>query len=149
MSDSLRSPTSSKDIERRTSSPAKFSCRSTFPSHFPRSRASSKSRNGRMDDISTVAAAFAIELNDAGRVESMRLAYGGVAATPIRAIEAEAELADARWNRSAIDKAKRVIAATVKPISDHRGSAEYRLAMAQSLLDKFWYEYDEREESSA
>ncbi|HEY3743535.1 MAG TPA: FAD binding domain-containing protein [Bryobacteraceae bacterium] len=103
----------------------------------------------RMDDISTIAAAFAIELDEGHRVESIRLAYGGVAATPIRAIEAEAELAGARWNRSAIDKAKRAIAVTVKPISDHRGSAAYRLAMAQSLLDKFWYEYEKREESAA
>lgn len=103
----------------------------------------------RMDDISTVAAAFAIELDGTRRIESVRLAYGGVAATPVRAIEAEAELAGARWSRSTIDKAKRAIALTLKPISDHRGSAEYRLAMAQTLLDKFWYEYEKREESAA
>jgi xanthine dehydrogenase small subunit len=102
----------------------------------------------RMDDISTVAAAFAIELDSAGRVESARLAFGGVAATPVRATKAEQELVGARWSRTAIDKAKRAIASTLRPISDHRGSAEYRLAMAQSLLDKFWYE-QQRKESAA
>jgi xanthine dehydrogenase iron-sulfur cluster and FAD-binding subunit A len=29
------------------------------------------------------------------------------------------------------------LAASLKPIGDHRGSAAYRLAMAQSLLGKF------------
>src|SRR5205085_5325063 len=43
-----------------------------------------KAAKRRMDDISTVAACFAIHSDG-----SMRLAYGGVAATPIRAYEAE------------------------------------------------------------
>jgi xanthine dehydrogenase small subunit len=94
----------------------------------------------RMDDISTVAAAITIQLDLAGRVESARIALGGVAATPVRATAAEFELLGTRWNRTTVDKAKRAIAATLRPISDHRGSAEYRLAMAQSLLDKFWFE---------
>jgi xanthine dehydrogenase iron-sulfur cluster and FAD-binding subunit A len=33
-----------------------------------------------------------------------------------------------------------VLRRTLRPIGDHRGSAKYRLAMAQSLLDKFWLE---------
>jgi xanthine dehydrogenase small subunit len=103
----------------------------------------------RMDDISTVAAAFAIELDSTGRVESARLAYGGVAATPVRATEAEFEITGTRWNRGAVERAKRAIAATLKPLSDHRGSADYRLAMAQSLLDKFFFERQQRGEESA
>ena len=96
----------------------------------------------RMDDISTVAAGFAIRLDHSGFVESARLAFGGVAATPVRAVTAEQELIGARWSRAAVDRAKKAIAATLHPISDHRGSAAYRLAMAQSLLDKFWYEQE-------
>ena len=80
----------------------------------------------RMDDISTVAAAFSI--GDRGT----RMAFGGVAATPVRCLEAE--------QAASVSEAKAVIAKILKPIGDHRGSAEYRLAMAQSLLDKFWYE---------
>ncbi len=88
----------------------------------------------RMDDISTVAVGFAIDL-DKGIA---RLAFGGVAATPIRVTAAEEVLKE--WSRPAVARAKEAIAKTLHPISDHRGSAAYRLAMAQSLLDKFWYE---------
>jgi xanthine dehydrogenase iron-sulfur cluster and FAD-binding subunit A len=33
-----------------------------------------------------------------------------------------------------------VLAKTLHPISDHRGSARYRVALAGSLLEKFWWE---------
>jgi xanthine dehydrogenase iron-sulfur cluster and FAD-binding subunit A len=33
-----------------------------------------------------------------------------------------------------------VLGRTLTPISDHRGSAAYRLALAQNLLDKFRFE---------
>jgi xanthine dehydrogenase molybdopterin binding subunit/xanthine dehydrogenase small subunit len=91
-----------------------------------------KAAKRRMDDISTVAAAFAIAAD--GR---LRIAYGGVAPVPLRAFEAEAA-ADPR----------EVLARTLKPISDHRGSAAYRLALAQNLLDKFLSRTDDRLSSS-
>jgi xanthine dehydrogenase small subunit len=94
----------------------------------------------RTDDISTVAVCFAIEIDGRGRVEQVRMAYGGVAATPIRAKEAEAAIIGLRWNDSAVHVAQDVLARTLHPISDHRGSAEYRLALAQNLLERFWWE---------
>ena len=75
----------------------------------------------RVDDISTVAAAFSTHAN------STRLAFGGVGPTPVRAFEAESD----------IPHAKEILARTLHPMSDHRGSAAYRLAMAQSLFDKY------------
>ena len=36
-----------------------------------------------------------------------------------------------------------ILERTLQPISDHRGSAAYRLALAQSLLEKFWWEQHE------
>ena len=42
--------------------------------------------------------------------------------------------------RPAIRAAQRAIAATLHPMSDHRGSAEYRLAVAQTLLEKFLHQ---------
>ena len=39
-----------------------------------------------------------------------------------------------------LERAKEALRRTMRPISDHRGSADYRLAIAQSLLDKFWWE---------
>lgn len=94
----------------------------------------------RSDDISTVAACFAIRIDERGRIEHARLAYGGVAATPLRALRAEEALRGLRWNDAAVQVAQDVLARTLHPISDHRGSAPYRLALAQKLLEKFWWE---------
>lgn len=94
----------------------------------------------RTDDISTVAAGIAVTLDASARVARARFAYGGVAATPVRAVEAENAVLGRAWNASTIKRAQDVIARTLKPMSDHRGSAEYRLAMAQSLLEKYSFE---------
>lgn len=87
-----------------------------------------------VDDISTVAAAFAMDRNRA------RIAFGGVAAVPIRAVEAERAL-----EQGDVESAKRLIGRAVSPMSDHRGSAEYRRAVSMSLLEKFWLETMARE----
>jgi xanthine dehydrogenase small subunit len=90
----------------------------------------------RTDDISTVAAAIAVTLDPGGVVERARFAYGGVAATPIRVIEAEEAVIGRVWNGETIARAQEIIERTVKPIGDHRGSAAYRLAMAQRVLER-------------
>lgn len=92
------------------------------------------------DDISTVAAAFAIDLGSDGRVARARLAYGGVAATPVRARGAEAALLGRRWDEEAVREAQAALAEEIRPLSDHRGSAGYRKAVAGSLLHKFFVE---------
>jgi xanthine dehydrogenase small subunit len=91
----------------------------------------------RMDDISTVAAAIAMRRDSAGRVETARIGLGGVAAIPWRARDAERAIAGTRFERADVQAAGDALAASLKPIGDHRGSAAYRLAMAQSLLGKF------------
>jgi xanthine dehydrogenase small subunit len=92
------------------------------------------------DDISTVAAAFAIDTDPAGRVVRARAAYGGVAATPVLAREFERSLLGRIWNQSAALDAQEAVSASLAPLSDHRGSAEYRLALTRSLIEKFWWE---------
>jgi xanthine dehydrogenase small subunit len=94
----------------------------------------------RTDDISTVAAAMAMDWDANGRIARARLAFGGVAPTPIRAVAAEQALLGQRWNEAAVERVQAILARTLQPISDHRGSAAYRLAVAQSLVEKFWWE---------
>ena len=94
----------------------------------------------RMDDISSLAGAFSLRTDADGTVRDARLAYGGVAATPTRVEAAEHELLGSPLCRASVERAKQAIAGTLQPISDHRASAAYRLAMAQRLLDKFLYE---------
>jgi xanthine dehydrogenase small subunit len=50
-------------------------------------------------DISAVCAAFAIEL-DGDRIRRARVAFGGVAATPKRALATENALTGAPWNEA-------------------------------------------------
>ena len=97
----------------------------------------------RMDDISTVAAGFSIDWNPAGRIERARFAFGGVAPVPLRVETAEEATIGERWNEATVRRVQVILARTLKPISDHRGSAEYRLAMAESLIEKFWWERQE------
>ena len=51
----------------------------------------------RFDDISSVAVAYALALDDDGRVASVRIGLGGVAATPLRATAAEEALRGRPW----------------------------------------------------
>ena len=110
------------------------------PKPFPTLARFYKAAKRRADDISTVAAAFAIDLDKSGQVTEARLAYGGVAATPIRMFQAERALIGRAWDERSVGAAQRATAAGLSPMSDHRGSAAYRLALAQSLLEKFFVE---------
>ena len=94
----------------------------------------------RADDISTVAAAIFVSLDASGRVTRARFAYGGVAATPIRVVEAEDAVTGRIWNQASVKQAQEIVGRKLTPLSDHRGSAEYRLALAQSVLEKYWHE---------
>jgi len=112
----------------------------TIPKPFARYAAFFKVAKRSLDDISTVAAAFAISTDPRGVVEHCRIAFGGVAATPVRVPAAENALAGRLWDATGVSAAQRAIAATLRPLDDHRGSAAYRMAMAQSLVEKFWWQ---------
>ena len=94
----------------------------------------------RMDDISTVAAAMAMDWDGSGRIARARFAFGGVAAIPMRASAAEEAVIEQRWNAAAVERAQASLERTIEPMSDHRGSAQYRLAVSKSLIAKFLWE---------
>lgn len=93
-----------------------------------------------LDDISTVAAAFALDLDGDGRISKARLAYGGVAATPVRAVAVEQALLGRPWTRETVAAVAPMLADAFTPMTDHRGSAEYRRAMAVRVFEKFQHE---------
>lgn len=100
-----------------------------------------KAAKRRMDDISTVAAGLSLDWDASGRIVSARFAFGGVAAVPLRVHEAEDVVIGSRWNESAVARVQEVLGRALRPMTDHRGSAEYRAALAQSLVEKFWWEW--------
>ncbi|MBW1602380.1 FAD binding domain-containing protein [Streptomyces sp. JJ66] len=88
----------------------------------------------RFDDISSVAVAFALDVED-GIVRKARIGLGGVAATPIRSLATEAALEGKPWTAKTAEAAAGVLRAEGTPMNDHRASAGYRSAMlGQSLL---------------
>lgn len=93
----------------------------------------------RFDDISSVAVAVALDLEE-GVVRSVRIGLGGVAATPIRAHATEEALTGRLWNAGTVREAARVLSGEGTPLDDHRASAAYRAAMLEQSLLKFAFE---------
>ncbi|MGZ5199912.1 MAG: xanthine dehydrogenase small subunit [Telluria sp.] len=90
-------------------------------------------------DISAVCAAFAIAF-DGERIASARIAFGGMAATPRRAVAAEAVLVGATWTEGTLREAMGALARDYAPLTDMRASSAYRMQAAQNLLRRFWFE---------
>ena len=87
-------------------------------------------------DISIVSGAFCVDCDGNGIVRRARLAYGGVAETPRRAMRAEEALVGKRLAEGA-DTALALLREEFKPIDDVRGSAAYRRGLVASLFEKF------------
>ncbi|HEV7263538.1 MAG TPA: FAD binding domain-containing protein [Falsiroseomonas sp.] len=86
-------------------------------------------------DIATVGAAMLLR-EDNGVVSEARLAFGGVGPTVCRAAQAEAALIGRPFDATSVDLAAAALAREITPLSDWRGSAAYRLAVAQGLLKR-------------
>jgi xanthine dehydrogenase small subunit len=91
------------------------------------------------DDISAVCLALRLELDD-GRVAQVGIGAGGVAATPVRAVQAEAFLLGREWNEDTAAAAANVLRSEFQPISDMRASGAYRCELLGNLVRRFWLE---------
>jgi xanthine dehydrogenase small subunit len=93
-------------------------------------------------DISAVCAGFNIDVSG-GTVNTIRIAYGGLAATTKRALNCEAALRGKPWNEQSIAAAMSALAKDFTPIDDMRASADYRLRVAQNLLRRLYADLGE------
>ena len=84
-------------------------------------------------DISAVIGAYRIELTE-GIVNDIRIAYGGMAATPKRASACEKVLLGKPWTQANATGAAEAMATDYAPITDFRAGAEYRSRVAANLL---------------
>jgi xanthine dehydrogenase small subunit len=117
--------------------PGEFLTRILIPRLAPKQHFRCYKISKRFDqDISALMGAFRFEI-DGETITEARIAFGGMAATPKRAMSTEAairgvSLADQpSWRRAA-----QCLAQDYTPISDHRASAAYRRATAEALLHK-------------
>ncbi|WP_298934033.1 xanthine dehydrogenase small subunit [uncultured Ramlibacter sp.] len=91
------------------------------------------------DDISAVCLVLNLR-RDGERVTQVSIGAGGVAATPVRALQTEAFLAGKAWTDATVREATQVLRAEFQPISDMRASAAYRSEVLGGLLQRFWLE---------
>ncbi|MEL9908548.1 MAG: xanthine dehydrogenase family protein subunit M [Desulfurococcus sp.] len=87
----------------------------------------------RGHEISVVSIAIAASIN-AGVFQDVRIALGSMAPTPVRARSVEVFLRGREISESVIEEAVEKLSSDVKPISDVRASAEYRLHVSKALL---------------
>ncbi|MGI9429205.1 MAG: xanthine dehydrogenase small subunit [Bythopirellula sp.] len=90
-------------------------------------------------DISTVTAAFLLDL-DGDTIRSAKIATGGVGPTVVRVAQAESELRGKPLTLETMAQAGRIARTEITPISDVRGSADYRLQLVENLFAKCFYD---------
>ncbi len=90
-------------------------------------------------DISAVLGAFNITVK-IGKVQSARIAFGGMAGVPKRARAVEAALVGQDWTRANVEAAMAKFAEDFTPMSDMRASAEYRIEAAANMLMRCYLE---------
>lgn len=86
-------------------------------------------------DISALCAAINVRLEN-GVITGARVAFGGMAGTPKRALACETALLGAPWHLDSMRAASTKLADDFEPISDLRASAAYRMRVAQNLLER-------------
>ncbi len=87
-------------------------------------------------DISAVTFAGMIKVEN-GKIVSVDLAVGGVGPVVLRVPKTEAALVGKDFTRAEFFNARDILASEITPISDIRGSREFRFQVAKNLLMKF------------
>lgn len=90
-------------------------------------------------DISAVCGCFNITVSD-GIVSQARIAFGGMAGTPKRALSVEAALIGKPWTAETIQAALPGFDKDYAPLTDMRASAVYRLKTAKAMLERYYLE---------
>lgn len=91
------------------------------------------------DDISAVCLAVNLQIEH-NTVVKASIGAGGVAATPVRALQTEAALTGKPWTQATVRHAMAALRAEFSPISDMRASAAYRSEVLGNLLQRYWLE---------
>ncbi|EET48058.1 xanthine dehydrogenase small subunit [Thalassobium sp. R2A62] len=90
-------------------------------------------------DISAVCGCFNVEVAD-DTVRSARIAFGGMAGTPLRASGCEAALLGQPWTPETIEAATEAMTSDYTPMTDMRASADYRMQAAQNMLRRYFHD---------
>lgn len=90
-------------------------------------------------DISALCMGMSFQLKN-GQITDVRIAYGGMAATPKRALACEAILEGGPWDKTQVEKAMKALETDFTTLSDMRASMGYRMQVAKNLILKAYLE---------
>ena len=108
-----------------------------IPRHLPGRFEFFKVSKRREMDISTVSAAIRIALDENNRIAGARLAFGGVAACPARALTTELALIGLDLADAAAIPILDLLSSEFSPLTDLRGTAGYRSLLIRELFLKY------------
>jgi aerobic carbon-monoxide dehydrogenase medium subunit len=121
------------DVRRTVLAPDELLVELVVPPLGPRSGGRYLRHTPRRElDIAVVGVASQVSLTD-GRCAKARIALAAVAPTPLRATAAEEALEGQPLTPALIDRAAELAAGATRPISDQRGSAEFRRHLTRVL----------------
>lgn len=87
-------------------------------------------------DIAVAGAGVSVSLDDTGKVTAARVAIGAVATTALLVPEAAAALIGSKLEEDALTAAAQAASTAAKPITDRRGTAEYRQHVVGVLVKR-------------
>ena len=90
-------------------------------------------------DISSFTAAMLMR-RSGDRIGAIRIAYGGVGPMILRLPRTESFLTGKPFSLDTIEDAGAIAKEEITPISDVRGSRDFRLQLAENVLKKFYYD---------
>ena len=126
------------DYRKQDRRPGEFVAAVTIPASAPALRCYKIAK--RFDqDISAVCGCFNVTVL-AGQVTAARIAFGGMAGIPKRAVAVEAALIGRQWTLATVTAATSEFAKDFQPLSDMRATADYRLTVAQNLLTRYFHD---------
>lgn len=96
-------------------------------------------------DISSFTAAISLQ-RDGGSISNVQIAYGGVAAVVLKLKKTEEFLNGKPFNLDTFRQAGEIAMSEITPLSDVRGSKDYRLQLAANIMEKFFFEVAEEKE---
>lgn len=99
-------------------------------------------------DISTVTAAFRLSTKE-GAIDKAHVAVGGVGPTVLRLRKVEEFLHGRPWSLETMLQAGEIARSQITPLSDVRGSAEFRLQLIGNLFERFFLDTSDRRASWA
>jgi xanthine dehydrogenase small subunit len=99
-------------------------------------------------DISTFAAALLMTQASDNTIADIRIAYGGVGPVVLRLAKTEHYLKGKAISLATFESAGAMALDEITPISDVRGSKDFRLQLAENILQKFFYDVSPEREAA-